>query len=162
MYGANSLFNFVPFVIEWSEMNERKIKILLVDDNEIIRIMFSNIFWLHGLDDKYSLATALRIEEARALIDDPATRPDFVFMGLVMPMEKEGKTVVSAEAGFSLLKHIRENLELTSVRVIILSGYNDIELQKKALEMGAERYLNKSESMPQDIIEVIRSLGHSA
>lgn len=143
-------------------MDEHKIKILLVDDNEIIRMMFSNIFWLHGLDDQYSLTTAARINEARALIDDPATRPDFVFMGIVMPIEKEGRMVVSAEAGFMLLKHIKENPEFATIRVIILSGYNDAAFQKKALEMGAERYLNKSENMPQDIIEVVRSLRRTA
>lgn len=139
-------------------MEAKKTKILLIDDNDIIRIMFSNIFGLHGLDEQFELTTVARVEEARMRLDDPATRPDVIFMGLVMPFEKDGRTVTSAEAGFSVLKEVKENATLSYIRIIILSGYQDEEFQKKALEMGAERYLKKSESMPQDILEVIRSL----
>lgn len=139
-------------------MENKKTKILIIDDNEIIRMMFSNIFWLHGLDDTYELGTVGRVDEALERIADTSTRPDIIFMGLVMPFEKGGKVTPSAEAGFSIIKRVKEDAELSRIRIIILSGYQDTEYQQKALEMGAERYLKKSESMPQDILEVIRSL----
>lgn len=134
-----------------------KVKVLLVDDNEVIRMIFSNIFWLHGLDDHYDLATVARTEDARTLIDDPETRPAIVFTGLVMPFEKDGKTSMSAEAGLSLLSYIKQNPALKNTRVIIFSGYDDAELKEKAISLGAEQYLKKDENIPQDIISIIRA-----
>ena len=90
-------------MIEYVTMEPHKKKILLIDDNEIVRLMFSNVFWLHGLDDKYELTTVGRIEEAYIFITNPATRPHIIFTGLVMPFEKNGRVETSAEAGFSLL-----------------------------------------------------------
>ena len=134
-----------------------KVKVLLVDNNEVIRMIFSNIFWLHGLDDHYDLATVARIENARTLIDDPETRPAIVFTGLVMPFEKDGRISTSAEAGLSLLSYIKQNPILKDIRVIIFSGYDDAELKEKAISLGAEQYLKKDENMPQDIVSIIRA-----
>lgn len=139
-------------------MEAQKKKILLIDDNEVVRLMFSNVFWLHGLDDKYELTTVGRIEEAFVAVADPSSKPDIIFTGLVMPFEKNGKIETSAEAGFSLLKRIKSDQETQSIRVIIFSGYNEEDYRTQALALGAEMYLKKGESMPQDLIEVIRSL----
>lgn len=136
---------------------DKKVKVLLVDDNEIIRMLFSNIFWLHGLDDQYELATVSRIEDARTQIDDPNTRPDIIFTGLVMPFEKGGKVSPSAEAGFSLISYIKQNPALSHIRVIVFSGYSDDALKEKSLALGAEQYLRKDENIPQDIINIIRA-----
>lgn len=136
---------------------DNKVKVLLVDDNEVIRMIFSNIFWLHGLDDHYELTTVSRIEDARIQIDDPKTRPDIVFTGLVMPFEKGGKISPSAEAGFSLISYIKQNPVLSHIRVIVFSGYSDDTLKEKSLALGAEQYLKKDENIPQDIISIIRA-----
>ncbi|MFZ2832188.1 MAG: response regulator [Minisyncoccia bacterium] len=138
-------------------MEPQKKKILLIDDNEIVRLMFSNVFWLHGLDEKYELNTVGTIEEAFDFIKEPTTKPDIIFTGLVMPFMKDGKKETSAEAGFSLLKNIKENLDTTLIRVIVFSGYNEDEYRTKALELGAEMYIQKAENLPQDLVRIIRS-----
>lgn len=136
-------------------MNEQRKKLLLIDDNEVVRIMFSNLFWLHGLDEKYELSVISRVEEAEAYLTNPAKRPDIVFTGLVMPHVKDGKTTTSPEAGFSLLRRIKGDPATKNICVVIFSSYNDKEYQKQALELGAEMYLQKSENMPQDLINTI-------
>lgn len=138
-------------------MEQPKKKILLIDDNEIVRLMFSNVFWLHGLDDKYELNTVGTIDEGFVFISNPSTKPDIIFTGLVMPFKKDGKMETTAEAGFSILKSIKENPETKSIRVIIFSGYNEEDYRAKALGLGAEMYLQKGENMPQDLIKIIRS-----
>lgn len=138
-------------------MSSQKKKILLLDDNEVVRLMFSNIFWLHGLDDKYELTTVSSMQEAFVFIENKATCPDILFTGLVMPFEKNGKIETSAEAGFSLLKRIKVDPATTSIRVIIFSGYDEDEYRAQALALGAELYLTKGENMPQDLIRIIRS-----
>jgi len=138
-------------------MESKKKKLLLIDDNEIIRLMFSNIFWLHGLDDKYKLTTVSSTSEASVFIANPATCPNIIFTGLVMPFEKNGKIETSAEAGFSLIKRIKEDPKTKHIRVVIFSNYNEEEYRTKAFALGAETYLAKGENMPQDLIQIIRS-----
>lgn len=138
-------------------MDNRKKKILLIDDNEVLRIMFANIFWIHGLDDQYEITTIGNVSEAEAIITNKETCPDFILTGLVMPFEKDGRTITSAEAGFTLLKRVKEDPSLAHIRVIVFSSYEDEEYQKKALALGAERYLKKKENLPQDIIQIFRS-----
>lgn len=136
-------------------MNETRKKLLLIDDNEVVRIMFSNLFWLHGLDDKYELTVISRVDEAEAILSNPEKRPDIIFSGLVMPFTKDGKMVTSPEAGFSLLKRIKSDPQTKNICVVIFSSYNDKEYQEQALRLGAEMYLQKSENMPQDLINTI-------
>ncbi|MBI5078378.1 MAG: response regulator [Candidatus Yonathbacteria bacterium] len=143
-------------------MESRKKKLLLIDDNEIVRLMFSNVFWLHRLDDKYELTTVGRIEEALVFIENPATRPDIIFMGLVMPFVNNGKTETSAEAGFSMLKRIKNDPQTKAIRIVIFSSYNEEEYREKALALGAEMYLKKDENMPQDILKIINSFDTDA
>lgn len=138
-------------------MESHKKKILLIDDNEIVRLMFSNVFWLHGLDDKFDLTTISRTEEAENILSTPTTRPDIVFMGLVMPFTKDGKTETSAEAGFSMLKRIKDDPATKSIRVVIFSSFDEGWYREQAISLGAEMYLKKSESMPQDLIKLLRS-----
>lgn len=140
-------------------MESPKKKILLIDDNEIVRLMFSNVFWLHGLDDKYELNTVGRIDEGWVFINNPSARPDIIFMGLVMPFEKDGKIETSAEAGFSTLKKLKGSSETSPIRVIIFSSYNEEAYREQALALGAEMYLKKGENMPQDLIQIINSFG---
>ena len=139
-------------------MNEQRKKLLLIDDNEVVRIMFSNLFWLHGLDEKYELSVISRVDEAEAYVSNPEKRPDIIFTGLVMPFTKDGKTTTSPEAGFSLLKRIKNDPATKDIFVVIFSSYNDKEYQDQALKMGAEKYLKKSENMPQDLINTISCL----
>lgn len=139
-------------------MTDTRKKLLLIDDNEVIRIMFSNLFWLHGLDEKYDLKMINHVEEAEPIITNPATRPDVIFTGLVMPFTKNGKTTTTAEAGFSLLKRIKEDPQTKNIAVVIFSSYGEKEYQKQAIEMGAEMYLKKSDNMPQDLIDTIECI----
>ncbi|OIP66461.1 MAG: hypothetical protein COV32_01240 [Candidatus Yonathbacteria bacterium CG10_big_fil_rev_8_21_14_0_10_43_136] len=138
-------------------MEAPKKKILLIDDNEIVRLMFSNVFWLHGLDHKYELNTVGTIDEAFVFIDNPSTRPNIIFTGLVMPFKKDGKKATSAEAGFSLLSRVKNNPDTQTIRVVVFSGYNEGEYRTQAMSLGAEMYLQKGENMPQDLIGIIES-----
>ena len=138
-------------------METQRKKILLIDDNEIVRIMFSNIFWLHGISDTHDLITVESTTKALSVVTNPETRPDIIFMGLVMPFEKNGKIETSAEAGFSFLRAIKEDPDTRNIHVVIFSSYDEEGQRAQALSLGAEKYIKKGDNMPQDIIEVIRS-----
>ncbi|MDI6717590.1 MAG: response regulator [Patescibacteria group bacterium] len=138
----------------------QKIKVLLVDDNEIIRIFFRDIFWLHGLDEKFELIIADGLEPAKKYINDAATRPDIIFLDLMMPMEKNGSKITSAEAGLSLLREIKNNADLKNIKVVIFSGHTDKNAIEEAKKIGADMYLAKEEHLPQDLMKVIDNIMH--
>ncbi len=131
------------------------IKVLLVDDDEVIRIYFRDILWIHGLDQRYSLTTVDSIDKAKKIINDPESRPDIVFLDLVLPFEKEGRTMIGPEAGLDLLRWIKSSAELKYIKVIIFSGHTEKSLKSKAKELGADDYLVKGENMPRDIVDFI-------
>ena len=132
-----------------------KIKVLLVDDNEMIRIFFRDVFWLHGLDERFDLAVADGLESARKILSDPQAKPRIAFLDLVMPMEKNGSKITTAEAGLSLLKEIKSKPELKDIRVVIFSGHTDKDAIEEAKRAGADMYLAKEEHLPQDLVKVI-------
>ncbi len=137
-----------------------KVNILLVDDNEVIRIFFKDIFWLHGLEGKFHLETASGVDEAWAILRDPEKKIDVVFLDLVMPFKKDGKDVTTCEAGLSILKGIKEDSNMKHIKVIIFSGYTDKHDVEEAKKYGADMYLAKEEHLPQDLIRIFGSLAN--
>jgi len=135
-----------------------KQKILLVDNNEFIRIYFREVRWMHGLESKYDMEVASDIDEAEHLIRNPSTRPTIIFLGLVMPMVVNGRSVTTAKAGLSLLEKIKTNDELKSIKVIIFTGYDEEKYRKQAMKLGADGYLLKGENMPHELIAFIEKL----
>ena len=139
-------------------MPEKKQKLLLVDDNELTRIYFREVFWLHGLEYKYDLEMAENVEAAAKLVDNEGTRPNIIFLGLVMPMKIGGLTVTSPEAGFNLLRKIKSDPTLRNIKVIIFSAFDNKEYQEQAKKLGADSYLIKGQNLPQDILNFITNV----
>ncbi len=132
-----------------------KIKILLIDDDEMVRIYFRDIFWIHGLDNKYEFSVADNSEKAEKIINDPQKRPALIFLDLTMPIEKNGRISVSPEAGLEFLKKIKNDSELKKIKVIVFSGHSEPALQAQAKQLGAENYLIKGNNLPMELIEFV-------
>ena len=141
--------------------NENKIKVLLIDDDEMIRIYFQDIFWIHGLDNKYELAVINNIKKAEDIINNPSTKPDIIFMDLVMPIEKDGRIITTPEAGLSLLKKIKDDEQLKKIKVIIFSGHDEESVKNQVKKLGAENYLIKGSNLPKELIEFIDKIASS-
>jgi CheY-like chemotaxis protein len=137
------------------ETETMKQKLLLVDDNELTRIYFREVFWLHGLEYKFELEMAESLDQATQLIQAPATRPDIVFLGLVMPIKIGSHTVTTPEAGFNLLRQIKSNPELKNIKVFIFSAFDNPEYKETAKKLGADSYLVKGQNLPGDILNFI-------
>ena len=135
-----------------------KRRILLVDNNEIIRLFFKDVFWMHGLDNRFQLEFATNLEEAQTYITNNELRPDIIFLDLVMPAVHEGGRGTSVEAGFSFLESIKRNPLCAGVQIIIFSSEKSPELETHAKSLGAMMYLKKGENLPQDLVAVIEKL----
>ena len=135
-----------------------KINILLVDDNEVIRIFFKDIFWLHGLEGQFHLEIAAGVDEALAILHDSDKKIDVVFLDLVMPLKKDGKEMTTSEAGLGILRMIKADPAMKNIKVIVFSGYTDKKDIEEAKKNGADMYLAKEEHLPQDLIKIFDGL----
>jgi DNA-binding NtrC family response regulator len=108
------------------QINKQDIHILIVDDEESIRITFEMFLKREGYG---KISTAATLEEALALINEEQF--DLIISDIVL----EGAT------GTELLRYIRQ----TGVQcpVVMITGYPNLESAAEAVRLGAFDYISK-------------------
>ena len=135
------------------EQNKR-VKILLIDNDEMMKIYFRDIFWIHGKSDCYDITMASSIEEAEKLVEDENTRPDTIFLDILMPVKGNSGNIPAYQMAHSLefISKIKKDVILRKINVIILSGHKEEYLKEATKDLGIDGYLIKGELMPKEII----------
>ncbi len=131
-----------------------KIRILLVDDDEMMFIYFRDIFWIHGRSDTYDVIRASSLAEAEKKIADPATKPQTIFLDVMIPVLGEDNSIpaqLHRTVGF--IEKIKKDPILSSTKIIIYSGQKEKEINDALRKVGIDDYLIKGEMMPKEIIE---------
>ena len=121
---------------------EKKPKILIVDDNDVIRETYVQVFKQKGFE---VLSAVDGIEGA-----DLATKeiPDVILTGIIMPRMD----------GFQLIRTLRENVQTREIPIAILSHLGREEDRKKAQELGINEFIVQGSASANEIVEKIRSL----
>ena len=104
-------------------------RILVVDDEPVVSSMLCDVLATAG----YVVASAASGAEALDLV--PIFNPSVVLLDLTMP----------GMSGMEVLQHLRR--EYPRSPVVILSGNQDAEIKRRALEAGAFDYLTKPFSL---------------
>jgi len=138
---------------------DEKVKILLVESNTVVRLFFTDIFWLHALSAKFELFVSDGVETAEKYLTDPVNKPDYVFVDLVMTKQLGGDLrKTSPEVGLDFISRIKKDPLLKHTKVIIYSSYPEKKYGDLARERGADQYIYKSENLPQDIVDILNNL----
>ncbi|AAK81359.1 NarL family two-component system response regulator YdfI [Clostridium acetobutylicum] len=117
-----------------------KRRILVVDDHFVVREGLKLIF---ELEDEYEVVgEAENGEQALLLIDE--LKPDVILMDLSMPKM----------SGLDVLKALKE--KENSIPIIILTTYNEDNLIKEGLSLGAKGYLLK-DTTREELIRTVES-----
>jgi DNA-binding response OmpR family regulator len=123
-------------------MDQKKRKILLVDDDIDLRELYADIFRSEGFD----------VFEASDGIEglDIASKevPDVIFTGIIMPRMD----------GFAMMESLKKTVMTSNIPVVISSHMGREDDQKKANELGAKDFIIKSYTKPAEVIERINSL----
>jgi DNA-binding response OmpR family regulator len=118
-----------------------KSKILIVDDDDIIRETYLQIFRQHGF-----LA-----EGAKDGVEgiDAATKEKFdvILTGIIMPRMD----------GFQLISALRENVDTKNIPVSIISHLGREEDRKKAEEMGIVNFIVQGSMSPREVVDKVES-----
>lgn len=114
-------------------------KIVIIEDEEALKSVLVEKF--EKLD--YGVKSAKDGEEAMPVIRD--ANPDVILLDLILPKR----------SGFDVLKELKDDPELKRIPVIVLSNLGDDENLKKALAMGADDYLVKTQHPINEVVEKV-------
>lgn len=117
-------------------------KILIAEDDEMLLAMYKKKFMMEGFD----------VEDAHdggdALLKLRTFIPEVIIMDVMMPIMN----------GTEVLKHIQTIDALKSIPVIMLTNIATQDMINESVKRGAERYLAKSTSTPNDVVQIVKGI----
>lgn len=117
-----------------------KSKILLVEDDSSLASVYRSRLELEGFEVEHVVNGELALSKIVEF------RPDLVVLDAMMPKIN----------GFDVLDIIRNTPETTNVRVIMLTALSQPKDKERAVELGADDYLVKSQVVIGDVVERIK------
>ena len=102
-------------------------KILIVEDNEVNRVLLRDILQYHG----YEIIEAANGEEA--IKEAGAHLPDLIFMDIQMPVMN----------GYEATKVLKSNDKTKNIKIVALTSFAMTGDQDKSLTAGADHYMTK-------------------
>lgn len=118
-----------------------KAKILLVEDDDSIRNLYSTKLTKEGYAVDMAENGAVGLKKAQETI------PDIILLDVMMPIMN----------GFEVLKKLREDKKTEEIPVIILSNYGEVDQMTEGFISGATDYLIKAEHTPADVVDIVES-----
>lgn len=118
------------------------IQVLLIEDDAVVRRMYERAFAMAGF--------VVTTESDGTVVTESVelSRPDIIVMDVMMPNFN----------GLETLEELKKNSKTQSVPVIMLSAYDDEKIVKKAMDLGASRYLVKNAVEPNQIVDIVREV----
>ncbi|MFH1462395.1 MAG: response regulator [bacterium] len=120
--------------------------ILLVEDDPFLIDIYSTKLKESG----FSVEVASEGEEALRKIQEK--KPDLLLLDIVLPQVD----------GWEILKNIKSQENLKSLKVIILSNLGQKEEVKKGISLGAVKYLIKAHFTPTQVVAEIKKVLESS
>lgn len=130
----------------------KKIKILFVEDENLLRSLFSEVLSL-DTEFQYEQSSAASLESGLKAVE--TNKPDIVILDLILPLN--GDKELSPERGMAFIEKVKNNSSLKDIPIIVFSNLDDAEAKKRAFNLGAVSYLVKSESLPQTFLATLKN-----
>jgi two-component system alkaline phosphatase synthesis response regulator PhoP len=127
-------------------------KLFIAEDDPLMSRMYERAFKASG----HEVVMAGDGEAALATLTAATPKPDVILLDVMMPKM----------SGFDVLRKVKEDANLKSIPVIMLTNLAGEKDAEKGLELGAVLYLVKSEYNPKQVVdkvdEIIKASGHGA
>ena len=117
-------------------------KILLVEDDPLLIDIYTTKFKERGFD----VMVVNRGEKVLEIVR--GKKPDIVVLDIVLPHQD----------GWSVLSQIKEDKNLKSTKVVVLSNLGQKEEVEKGLKLGAAQYIIKAHYTPSQVVQEIEKL----
>lgn len=123
-------------------MKNKPVRILLVEDDDVLRDVYKIFFEKAG----FLVYTANNGPDAVAY----SQNQDFEMVVLDI--------IIPGFDGFTALRKIRESQKTAKLPVMVLTNLDDDKYLTRALKLGANEYLIKSNTTPQVAVEHIKTI----
>lgn len=123
-------------------MNEKKKKILIIEDDSFI----SGLYFKKLSNVGYSVDLAYDGEEGLQKIK--TFQPDLILLDIQMPKMN----------GYQVLDRLNKDPQLKEIPVVLLTNLGQSEEIRKGKELGVKSYLIKAHYTPAEIVEKINDL----
>jgi CheY-like chemotaxis protein len=133
-------------------------RILLAEENEIIRLFFRDSFWLHGAAGSYDISFASSFKEAKAIFGQSELDFDIIFLNLSFHIEHKSRNVLDPKAGFELISQIRSNKSADGIKIVVFSSKQYFSFWKKAKKLGADYFLKQDEYLPNHLVTWVEEI----
>ncbi len=117
-------------------------KILIIEDDALLSRMYQIVFSSSSYEVEVAANGEIGLDKTRSF------KPDLVLLDIMMPKLN----------GLEVLKRLKADPETKKIPVVVLTnlaGSNDVQA---ALELGAVRYIVKSENKPGQVDEIVRGI----
>jgi CheY-like chemotaxis protein len=118
---------------------ERKRKVLIVDDSEIVARLLAEDLEQKGFEIQY----APDAEKATSIILKRATRPDLILLDINMPKVD----------GAQFCRFVKKNSMFKAIKVLFCSGEDRAKVERLVAECGADGYILKDEYLGKWIVD---------
>lgn len=129
-------------IVRTNKKPEKKdMKILIIEDEEALSRVLKEKLETEGFE-------AMIIGDGGEAISGAlAFKPDIILLDLLLPKRN----------GFEILEELKDNIDLKTVPVIVLSNLGEDENIKKAIQLGAGDYFVKTQHPINEIIEKVKA-----
>ena len=121
-------------------MADKKVKILLIEDEEMLANMYEVKFKNEGFDIVKALDGSQGLEMAKSI------QPDFILLDIIMPKLD----------GFSVLKSLKEEPATKDIPVMLLTNLGQDEDVERGKKLGAVGYLVKANITPAEVVAAVK------
>lgn len=122
------------------ELNKKPKKILLVEDDDSLASVYLTRFEAEG----FSVKRVPNGEEALAATLE--YHPDLILLDVMMPKV----------SGFDVLDILRNTPETANVQVVMLTALSQESDKQRAMDLGVDDYLVKSQVVIADVVERVK------
>jgi len=123
-------------------MENKKLKILIVDDDANLREMYVEIFHNSNFD-------VVQAEDGVEGLDIATKEiPDVIFTGIVMPRMD----------GFTMIETLKKTVMTSGIPVVISSHMGREEDRVRATELGVRDFIIRDTTRPIEVVERVNSL----
>lgn len=118
------------------------IKILIVEDDQLMSRMYQKIFTFEGFEVELAYNGEEGLEKIRA------TKPTLVLLDVMMPKMN----------GLQVLEKLKLDPETKAIPVIMLTNLAGQQDAETALSKGAVKYIIKSEHEPKEVSNLVKEV----
>jgi len=116
-------------------------KILIVEDEKILAEMYRDKF----IEAGFEVSATFEAKEGLKLAKKE--KPDLIVLDILLPREN----------GVYFLTELKNDLEISSIPVVVFSNFDDPETKRTALRLGVKDYLIKTNYTPKEIVAKIKN-----